>query len=106
MHHITQINYSQTPPGIQIAWDDGFTGVLPYLLLRDSCPCAQCVDEWSRERKRGIPLPKAGRGYELKKMGYVGNYAIEFTWGDGHSTGIFTFEYLRNLAENAMNKSH
>jgi DUF971 family protein len=27
----------------------------------------------------------------------IGNYAIEFHWQDGHSTGIYTYEYLRTL---------
>jgi DUF971 family protein len=28
---------------------------------------------------------------------YVGRYALQFMWSDGHSTGIYTFEYLREL---------
>tara|TARA_B110000438_G_scaffold277633_1_gene300442 strand:- start:720 stop:863 length:144 start_codon:yes stop_codon:yes gene_type:complete len=28
---------------------------------------------------------------------YVGRYAIQFVWSDGHSTGIYTFEYLREI---------
>jgi DUF971 family protein len=30
-------------------------------------------------------------------IGGVGNYAIELRWQDGHSTGIYSFEYLRSL---------
>jgi len=30
---------------------------------------------------------------------YVGRYALQFVWSDGHSTGIYTFEYLRALGE-------
>jgi DUF971 family protein len=29
---------------------------------------------------------------------YVGNYAIQPRWGDGHSAGLFTWNYLRELA--------
>jgi DUF971 family protein len=32
----------------------------------------------------------------------VGNYAIRIHWSDGHSTGIYTWEYLRRLAERAQ----
>jgi DUF971 family protein len=28
---------------------------------------------------------------------YVGQYALQFVWSDGHSSGIYTFEYLREL---------
>jgi DUF971 family protein len=27
----------------------------------------------------------------------IGRYAIQFHWSDGHSTGIYTFEHLREL---------
>lgn len=36
--------------------------------------------------------------FEAKEMFKVGNYAIGFRWGDGHDTGIYTFEYLRRLS--------
>jgi DUF971 family protein len=29
----------------------------------------------------------------------VGRYALQFVWSDGHSTGIYSFEYLRDVAE-------
>jgi DUF971 family protein len=30
---------------------------------------------------------------------YVGRYALQFVWSDGHSTGIYTYEYLRDIGE-------
>ena len=35
--------------------------------------------------------------YKLINVIKVGNYAIRITWGDMHSDGIYTFEYLRKL---------
>jgi DUF971 family protein len=32
----------------------------------------------------------------------VGNYALSFTWGDSHSSGIYSFRYLRTLGEMLM----
>lgn len=29
----------------------------------------------------------------------VGNYGITISWSDGHSTGIYSFEYLRAIGE-------
>jgi DUF971 family protein len=29
----------------------------------------------------------------------VGNYAIAINWNDGHSTGIYSFDYMRDLGE-------
>jgi DUF971 family protein len=30
---------------------------------------------------------------------YVGRYALQFVWSDGHSTGIYTYEYLREIGD-------
>ena len=37
--------------------------------------------------------------YDLKGATAVGNYAIQFAWGDGHEQGIYTWEHLRSLCE-------
>ncbi len=41
----------------------------------------------------------AGGNLELREITRVGNYALGLTWEDGHSGGIFTFEYLRRLGD-------
>jgi len=48
------------------------------------------------------PPPKdtaAPGRYELKDAAAVGNYALQFRWGDGHGEGIYTWELLRGLCE-------
>ena len=46
--------------------------------------------------------PKLGAGEdELADIGLVGAYGLNAVWGDGHSTGIYTFERLRDLGERA-----
>jgi DUF971 family protein len=42
-----------------------------------------------------VPAPKA---FELIRIAGVGGYAIQPVWADGHSTGIFTFDLLRQIA--------
>jgi DUF971 family protein len=77
----------------RIVWDDGHESVYPARLLRERCPCAGCRDEWT-----GRPLldPSAVPGdLALKDARLVGNYAIQFAYTDGHSTGLYTFEFLR-----------
>jgi DUF971 family protein len=45
------------------------------------------------------PVQQIGpRGFELLRSEAVGGYALQLFWADGHSTGIFTFDYLRRLA--------
>jgi len=76
-------------------WTDGITSVFPYRDLRLACPCAACVDEWTRE-----PLLKPESvpdDVHPLRFFTVGRYAMGFEWSDGHKTGIYKYETLRNL---------
>lgn len=76
---------------VRVTWDDGHVGDYPQAYLRGYCPCALCQGHGAAVRF--IPAPEA----KLAEIGAVGNYAIQFRWEDGHSTGIYTFDYLRSL---------
>lgn len=80
-----------------IAWNDGHESVYAVKTLREKCPCAHCVDEWTGE-KRIAPgsIPDTIRPVKLHS---VGLYAVQIQWNDGHDTGLYTHEYLRNLCE-------
>jgi hypothetical protein len=56
---------------MEIQWADGHKSILPHEILRGYCPCAHCQ----------------------------GHYALQFTWGDRHDSGIYTFTYLRSLCQ-------
>jgi DUF971 family protein len=80
-----------------IVWGDGVAFEYEPRLLRQRCPCAGCVDEMTGIRTlRPESVPA---GIYPEAIHYVGRYALQFVWSDGHSTGIYTFEYLRRLAE-------
>lgn len=78
-----------------IRWEDGHESIFGARFLRQRCPCASCVDEWTGS----TTLDPASVPPDLKfeKSELVGNYAIAFQFSDGHSTGIFSFEKLRQL---------
>jgi DUF971 family protein len=83
----------------EIDWSDGKTTRYAHRTLRGFCPCAQC-----QGHDRGIRWVEAVERasllmLEVKDLEQVGNYAVGLSWGDGHSGGIYTFEYLRELAE-------
>ena len=63
--------------------------------LRINCPCAGCVDEMTGERILKPDMVRADV-YPMA-IHYVGRYALQFVWSDGHETGIYPFEYLRQL---------
>jgi DUF971 family protein len=90
-HYPTEINHSKANTLVRITWDDGHVGEYPETYLRGYCPCALCQGHGAA--RRFVSLPDA----KLVAIQAVGNYAIEFRWQDGHSTGIYTYEYLRSL---------
>jgi len=81
---------------LRVLWSTGVETELPYLLLRRACPCASCVEELT-----GRPLlDPAGVPDDIfpTDIRPVGLYAVQFAWSDGHTTGIYTYDLLRNLA--------
>lgn len=81
------------PSRIAIEWADGHSTAYLASELRRLCPCAQCVSETTGQRL----LDPASVGDELTQVDVriVGNYAITVQFSDGHATGIFTYNYLR-----------
>ncbi len=90
------------PDQLQITWSDGQVRRYEVAELRRSCPCASCGEKRRAEPKAELlPVvtldpPEAVR---LKGVNPIGNYAYEISFADGHNTGIYTFEYLRELGE-------
>jgi DUF971 family protein len=82
---------------LRIRWGDGFESLQAPRDLRLACPCAGCVDEMTGRRTLVAAAVRADV-YPLA-IHYVGRYALQFVWSDGHQTGIYPFDYLRRLAE-------
>ena len=84
---------------LSIIWDDGHTGRHTMQVLRRYCPCASCKMEMETpEGSPILPILKQGQ-FELTSIDLVGKYAVQLTWADGHRTGIYTFDHLRQLCE-------
>lgn len=86
---------------VSLVWDDGHVSPIALRTLRDSCPCASCMGEQVLLHAY-VPPPAdtsvPGR-YDLKGAAAIGNYALKFSWGDGHDLGIYSWEHLRALCE-------
>jgi DUF971 family protein len=82
---------------LRITWRDGAVSELAPRLLRLRCPCAGCVDEMTGVRRLRADMVPVDVYPE--SIQYVGRYALQFMWSDGHSTGIYPFEFLRKLAD-------
>lgn len=85
---------------LAIAWSDGNESYLNLRKLRESCPCAACCGEPDALGRVVAPeVRHSSASFELRGWQLVGGYAVQPAWGDGHSSGLYTFPYLRKLAE-------
>jgi DUF971 family protein len=94
------IDLQQIGPDLAIKWDDGGESFIAIETLRRACPCAGCVGERDvmGTLYKGPDQPLSPKSFQLQRLETVGGYAIQPVWGDGHASGIFSFEYLRRLA--------
>jgi DUF971 family protein len=86
-----------SPFELGIAWSDGHQSRYQVRNIRLNCHCANCVDEWTREKR--VSEESIPKDIRPSKIESVGRYALNIIWSDGHSTGIYTFEQLRSLCE-------
>jgi DUF971 family protein len=85
---------------LAVKWSDGSENFIPLEKLRRACPCAGCKGEtdimgnvYKNPEQKLSPL-----AFQLKQIASVGGYAIQPVWADGHATGIFSFDYLKQVA--------
>ena len=86
---------------LAIRWVDGREDFIPLESLRRFCPCAACMGESDIVGTTSRPpqRPYGTESFPLRKLPWVGNYAVQPLWGDGHSTGLYTWEWLRRIAD-------
>jgi DUF971 family protein len=86
---------------LEIRWSDGLESVYPVRFLRAKCPCAACREFRDKAAKTRLMVLNSTHDGPIVATSaqMVGNYAIRIDFSDGHVTGIYSFEYLRELAE-------
>jgi len=83
---------------LAIRWSDGAESYLALERFRRACPCATCGGE--PDVLGNISRPDVSytpASFELVGWQVIGGYALQPRWGDGHSTGLYSFQYLRRL---------
>lgn len=82
---------------LEIEWSDGARSHLEHGVLRGFCPCATCQGHQGEHQflEDASSLPPTS--LEIREIEQVGDYALRFTWGDGHDSGIYTYALLREL---------
>ncbi len=77
----------------RISWSDGVVTEYSYAGLRGWCPCAVCQGHASQASFVEADEPR------LTGDERVGRYAIRLRWADGHDTGIYSYRWLREIAD-------
>lgn len=83
-----------------ITWSDGQRRKYSVRELREACPCATCREKRSQPKDPfALPTLKQVQAEPLKIVGMqpMGNYAYSIAFNDGHDTGIYAFDLLRQL---------
>ncbi len=85
---------------LAIAWNDGAESFFQLEALRRACPCAACGGEPDLLGRVARPaVSYTPTSFRLRSWRAIGGYALQLSWEDGHDTGLYTFSYLRALAQ-------
>lgn len=80
---------------LELVWADDEVSRLPFRLLRQNCPCAVCIDEFTG--RKILDPGSVPEDIQLQDVSLTGNYALKFVWSDSHDTGLYTWDHLRSL---------
>lgn len=91
----TELRVTKDRAALAVTFESGVSGTIPAELMRVESPSA----EVQGHSAAGKTLVVGKRAVTIKGVEPVGNYAVRIVFSDGHDTGLFTWRYLRKLAE-------
>lgn len=100
-HQVANIDVDRSS-FVRLTFADGATATFPVAELRLACPCADC----NAKRQRGAPVSvlaesKPGE-VAIADASMSGAWGLNLDWNDGHTTGIYAFEKLRQWADEGV----
>lgn len=84
------------PGFVVVNWPDGKVDRLPNKNVRIACQCASCIHEYTGEQL--LDPASISPTIQAVQIDVLGNYAVSIAWDDGHSSGIFTWDRLKEIA--------
>ncbi len=96
---LTPTNIQVIGRDLAINWSDGVESFLELEALRRACPCAACGGE--PDVLGNVVRPNVtynSSSFDLTRFNIVGGYALQPHWADGHDSGLYSYRYLRRLA--------
>ena len=91
--------------GVKIDWLDHHHSEYSLAYLRDECPCATCTGaHGTAPQKTDYSSPQTATPFKMftptlrmLNVEQVGGYALRIDWSDGHNTGIYSYDHLRQI---------
>jgi ATP-binding protein involved in chromosome partitioning len=80
-----------------VRWPDGREDVLKSKDVRASCQCALCIEEFTG--KKLLEPASIPDDVHAEAITPLGNYAVGINWSDGHTSGIYSWDHLRQVAD-------
>lgn len=99
-YKIKNVTVDHEQQRMEVTWADGHLSHYPLEGLRKSCPCVFCMGGHENMGKKVDPvvfLTDGDKPRKIKNVQVSGNYALQIFWGDGHNTGIYRFDKLRDM---------
>jgi DUF971 family protein len=95
------LDIQQIGDELAVKWDDGTESYVRLETLRRYCPCAGCKGEMDvmGNLYKGPDIPLTPAAFKLREVRTVGGYALQPVWADGHGSGLYSFDYLKKVAE-------
>lgn len=91
-----ELRFSRSAKSLTVTFDDSTEAVIPYLYLREESPSAE-----NKGHGNGPPPPRAPIPADIDVLSAepTGRYAVRIVFSDGHRTGLYTWQHLKNLGQ-------
>lgn len=96
----TELRFNKARAELILLFDDGHEASIPYELLRIESPSAETRGHGSETP----PPPAKKRHVTVTGAEPVGRYALRIQFSDGHNTGLYTWSYLAELADQKISR--
>ena len=90
-----EITVHQSSRVLELAYADGARFCLPFELMRVLSPSAEVRGHGPGQET----LQTGKRDVLIVSLEPVGHYAVKPTFSDGHDSGLYTWEFLRQLCD-------
>tara|TARA_R110000744_G_scaffold201672_2_gene320732 strand:- start:160 stop:465 length:306 start_codon:yes stop_codon:yes gene_type:complete len=93
-----RLTFRRSAAELKAEFDDGSTGTVDYVRLRENSPSAEVQGHGSGPKPVQPPVPSDIR---VERAEPVGRYAVRIMFSDGHSSGLYTWDLLKRLTVGA-----